>query len=149
MFGDNENFTNNTNNTWNNFASVLYLETPPGVGFSVNNDPNYIYNDTNTANDTLFALLDFFNNTGANYKTNPLYITGESYAGMYIPYLAKAILDFNAETSGAFTFNLDGIMVGNGVFLMNDTVLNNYTNFMYDSHYQFGPELGSLFINDC
>lgn len=60
LFGDNENFTNNTKYAWNNFASVLYLETPPGVGFSVNNDPNYVYNDVNTANDTLTALLEFF-----------------------------------------------------------------------------------------
>lgn len=43
----------------------------------------------------------------------------------------------------------DNFRIGNGVMLMSDTVLNNYTTFMYDSHYQFGPELGSLFINDC
>ena len=28
-------------------------------------------------------------------KKNEFYLTGESYAGVYIPFLAKAILDFN------------------------------------------------------
>lgn len=110
LFGDNENFINNTNYTWNNFASVLYLETPPGVGFSVNNDPNYVFNDTNTANDTLTAILNFFNDQpGAGYKSNPLYITGESYAGMYIPYLAQAMLNYNIQQQ-ATVLNLTGIM---------------------------------------
>jgi len=30
---------------------MLYFESPAGVGFSINNDPNYVFNDTNSAND--------------------------------------------------------------------------------------------------
>jgi len=42
--------------SWNNNANILFFESPPGVGFSINNDPNYIYNDTRTASDSLKSV---------------------------------------------------------------------------------------------
>jgi carboxypeptidase D len=42
-----------------------------------------------------------------------LYIAGESYAGQYIPYIAKAIIDRNKQGSGT-PWNLQGVMIGNG-----------------------------------
>ena len=32
---------------------MIYLEAPAGVGFSTNDDPSFLYNDNNTANDSL------------------------------------------------------------------------------------------------
>ena len=43
-----------------------------------------------------------------------LYIAGESYAGQHIPYIAQAILDRNAESLGAQSWNLQGLLIGNG-----------------------------------
>lgn len=43
------------------------------------------------------------------YKNRELYITGESYAGHYVPQLAKEILTYNAKTK--HPINLKGIMV--------------------------------------
>lgn len=45
---------------WTKLSNILYIDNPAGVGFSVNKDPNYVYNDYNTANDTLDALIYFF-----------------------------------------------------------------------------------------
>ena len=51
------------------------------------------------------------------YKGNELYISGESYAGVYVPYLAYQI-DLNnrkAEYAPSFeSINLKGYLVGNG-----------------------------------
>jgi carboxypeptidase C (cathepsin A) len=80
---------------WNLRANVLYLESPAGVGFSIGqNKSDLIANDTTTARDNLLAMRLFFLKF-PGMKKNDFYITGESYAGIYIPTLAKAILDFN------------------------------------------------------
>ena len=47
------------------------------------------------------------------YKANKLFITGESYGGIYVPTLAEAIV--NGELDGSYTgATLTGIAVGNG-----------------------------------
>jgi cathepsin A (carboxypeptidase C) len=48
------------------------------------------------------------------FKTVPFFITGESYAGKYIPIFAKTILDGNEErkADGLFTIPLEGSMIG-------------------------------------
>lgn len=45
-----------------------------------------------------------------------MYIAGESYAGVYVPYLVYQIDLYNNNTAaGDWQFNLKGMIVGNGV----------------------------------
>jgi carboxypeptidase C (cathepsin A) len=46
-------------------------------------------------------------------KNNELYISGESYAGVYVPTLAKAIHEYNGHASTFMKLPLKGIIVGN------------------------------------
>ena len=99
---------------WNAHASVLFIESPPGVGFSYI-DPSaaklpYVANDTTTAADSLGALQDFFA-TYAAFAALPLWLSGESYAGIYVPWLAQAIL---ASGDARLVGQLKGVLVGNG-----------------------------------
>lgn len=73
---------------WNKNANVLYLESPGTVGFSKANDFYAIQNDTTVAKNNLIALIQFFTKY-SRFKGNDFYIAGESYAGIYIPRLAK------------------------------------------------------------
>ena len=99
--------------SWHNVSNLLFLETPAGVGYSYNLDTKYIYNDTNTAQDNINALSDFFRNY-EEYRGNKFFIAGESYAGKYIPDLAVQI-DKQNLANGSKNINLKGILVGNGV----------------------------------
>ena len=73
-------------------ANVIYFESPPGVGYSQSDDNNY--NDNTTANANFMALIAWFASY-SEFKTNDFYIAGESYAGMYVPFLAYSIVEYN------------------------------------------------------
>ena len=72
---------------WNTNANVLFLETPPGVGFSYDLGAPlpYVANDTTTTADSLAALAAFFA-AFPGLATSKLWLSGESYAGIYIPW---------------------------------------------------------------
>ena len=51
------------------------------------------------------------------FASNELYLTGESYAGIYVPTLAEQIMfgqDRGETVPNGQPMNLQGIMVGNG-----------------------------------
>ena len=98
---------------WNKKANVLYLESPGGVGFSKSfRNNNFTYTDPTTTEDNYKALTDFFRKF-PNLKKNDFYISGESYAGIYVPYLANEILEKNKLPNTEVKINLKGILVGN------------------------------------
>ena len=97
--------------SWNKKANVLYIESPGGVGFS--KGERKVYDDGNTAEDNLQAVLAFFKKF-PEMRKNDFYITGESYSGIYVPYLAYEIIKYNKLPSSRETkINLKGTMVGN------------------------------------
>lgn len=77
--------------TWNAEANMLYIEQPAGVGFSYcEGEVNCTFDDHTSGEDNLKALLGWYAKF-PEYANNELYISGESYAGIYVPYLAHFI----------------------------------------------------------
>ena len=90
-------------------ANVLFVESPAGVGFSYSNKTSdYRVGDARTAADLRIFLIRFLQRYSGLAHAD-LYITGESYAGHYVPTLAAAILD----AYDALSANLKGIAIGN------------------------------------
>ncbi|XP_076823515.1 uncharacterized protein LOC143469643 [Clavelina lepadiformis] len=97
--------------SWNRIANVLFLEMPAGVGFS-KSDP-IEHNDDKTTNNSLTFLVEFFK-LYPHLKSLPFWITGESYAGHYIPILATKVLQHNDKLHfGEERINLQGLMLDN------------------------------------
>ena len=97
---------------WNLKVNMLYIEAPVGVGFSYSTTKDYVCDDDRTANENRAAVEDFFSKF-PEYKQNQLWITGESYGGIYVPTLAEAIV--HGQKDGTYTgAKLSGIAVGNG-----------------------------------
>ncbi|KAL5719574.1 Serine carboxypeptidase-like 45 [Ranunculus cassubicifolius] len=93
-------------------SNMLYLETPIGVGFSYSTDPSsMVIGDKITGIDNLMFLKNWFLKF-PQYKERDLFITGESYAGHYVPQLAELMMQFNKKHK---LFNLKGIVLGNPV----------------------------------
>ncbi|XP_057870491.2 serine carboxypeptidase-like 45 isoform X2 [Cryptomeria japonica] len=144
-FQPNENKLIRNGYSWNKEANVLYLESPAAVGFSYSSDPTYYVgvNDTLTANDNLRFLLGWFKKF-PEFKTRELYLTGESYAGHYIPQLADLIVRTNRKQK---VFNLKGVAIGN-------PLLDFYTDFnaraeYYWSHGLISDPTYKMMIKDC
>lgn len=97
--------------SWTKVANLLALEQPVGVGYSycANQLKGEVCKNTDkfTASASRAALVDFFTNKFPELQANDFFITGESYAGVYIPTITKEILDNAAEF-----INLKGIAVG-------------------------------------
>ena len=95
------------NYTWTKVSHVLYLESPAGVGYSFCGDTDTTdadvdvdvevdvldcphWNDSLVASDNYEIVVQFFK-AFPEYQTNPFYITGESYGGIYVPTLVMQI----------------------------------------------------------
>ena len=99
--------------SWGNKTNNIFMEAPAGVGFSYcDTAAGCKHTDTAQAVDNLAALKDFFGKFPELQK-NDFWITGESYAGIYIPTLAQQVIEDNAK-SPAVPIALKGILVGNG-----------------------------------
>jgi len=98
--------------SWTQVANVVFLEQPAGVGFSYSNDSiGYNTNDTQAALDN-FAFVEGFIQAYPQYKGRSTWLTGESYAGVYIPTLTSVIL----ENPNSLIYNqLSGFTAGNPV----------------------------------
>ena len=79
-----------------------------GVGFSYCDYDNCTASDTSTAIDNHGVLKAFFKGF-PEFAKNDFYITGESYAGIYIPMLVEQIMMDDQNE-----INLKGLAVGNG-----------------------------------
>lgn len=79
---------------WNIDANVLYIDSPPGTGFSTTQNENgYDSNEFAVAQDLYNALQGFYKYDNGRYQQLPaFYISGESYAGKHISKQNKALL---------------------------------------------------------
>ena len=97
------------NYAWNKLANVLYLESPAGVGFTINTDEKKEWNEQISSTEAVYAYGQFLNEFPA-YKDNDFYVSGFSYSGINVPYFVKAYTD-----QTAYKVNLKGVFIGNGV----------------------------------
>ncbi|KAI3446715.1 hypothetical protein Pfo_003380 [Paulownia fortunei] len=101
--------------SWNKAANILFLDSPVGVGFSYSNTSSDLLSngDKRTAADNLEFLLQWFERF-PQYRGRDFYLTGESYAGHYVPQLSQTIVGHNHK-NGEDIINLKGFMVGNAL----------------------------------
>ena len=129
--------------SWNNNANLLAIEQPAGVGFSKTSNPKYSWTDDDTADNLLYAVKDFLNEF--NLKGRDFYISGESYAGVYIPFLATHMLE---DTSTTDKVNLRGVLIGNGLTDFDTDVERSMVEFGF-YHGLISAETFDIFKRNC
>jgi carboxypeptidase C (cathepsin A) len=117
---------------WTKLANLLIINSPPPVGYSYCDPAGPAgkgnscgsWNDTRTAVHNYDFLLEFFK-AYPEFKSNELYLSGESYAGKYVPMLAREIYQHRDENQ----LNFKGFAVGDGVLGNGD--FGNGWNYYY------------------
>ncbi|KAF2466235.1 carboxypeptidase Y-like protein A [Lindgomyces ingoldianus] len=93
--------------SWNANASVIFLDQPVNVGYSYSGGS---VSNTVAAGKDVYALLTLFFKQFPEYAEQSFHISGESYAGHYIPVFASEILSHKKRN-----INLQSVLIGNGL----------------------------------
>ncbi|CAH8385957.1 unnamed protein product [Eruca vesicaria subsp. sativa] len=135
------------NFSWNIEANLLFLESPVGVGFSYTNTSSDFkeFGDERTAQENLIFLINWMSRF-PQYQYRDFYIAGESYAGHYVPQLAKKIYEYNKAFNKS-TINLKGFMVGNPDMDKNSDKLGTITYWW--SHAMISDTTYNLILRNC
>ncbi|KOB76530.1 Carboxypeptidase [Operophtera brumata] len=98
---------------WALNCHLVFIDSPVGTGFSfTHNDLGYCTDEKCIAIG-LYNTMQQFYTLFPNLRSNDFYITGESYAGKYIPSLAMEVHKRNANGQEK-RINLKGLAIGNG-----------------------------------
>ncbi|XP_059650037.1 uncharacterized protein LOC132295764 [Cornus florida] len=132
---------------WNNAANILFLESPAGVGFSYSNttSDSGTNGDKKTAVDSYTFLVNWLERF-PEYKTRDFFISGESYAGHFVPQLAQLILQNNKITKRT-VINLKGIAIGNAYIDYETSYTGMYDYFW--SHAIISDETHEGIVLNC
>jgi cathepsin A (carboxypeptidase C) len=83
---------------WNQKANVVYIESPAQVGFSYTDGKAPTWNDDLVAKLNAKAVREFFT-VWTEYAGRETYLSGESYAGIYVPTLFYEYSTIDADST--------------------------------------------------
>ncbi|KAJ3509235.1 hypothetical protein NMY22_g16359 [Coprinellus aureogranulatus] len=78
--------------SWDKIAGYFWIDQPVGVGYSTATSDGYVPDEDQVGKD----FMEFLRNLVKVFPglaSRPLHITGESYAGTYIPYILKSYFE--------------------------------------------------------
>ncbi len=89
--------------TWVNLTNMVWVEQPVGTGFSQGTAD--VTDEIGVASEFLGFWKNFVDTFGL--QNRKVFISGESYAGYYVPYIADAMLSSNDTTY----YDVDSILI--------------------------------------
>lgn len=97
---------------WNQVSNLLYVDQPIGTGFSRCSSIFHYDSTEDEIAANMFTFIQEFLVANPDFNGRDFYITGESYAGHYIPAIAYHFVE--EITPGSLGLNFKGIAIGNG-----------------------------------
>ncbi|ETS76439.1 hypothetical protein PFICI_11826 [Pestalotiopsis fici W106-1] len=120
---------------WTEAFNVVYVDQPVGVGLSYvdGNDEAFYPNRTEESTLHLLSFLNLFYEAFPKLQLQDLHISGESYAGRFIPLFGAEILKFNEWVpDDGHRIPLRSLMIGNGWTSPKDVLPAWYDVACYD-----------------
>lgn len=112
--------------SWTNAYNMIYIDNPVGSGFSFTDSPKGYINTQEEVADHLYAALTQFFQLFPELETNAFYITGESYAGRYIPAISYKI--HTLKKDNLTSINLKGLFM---ISASTEGLYNGWANFCH------------------
>ena len=103
------------NASWNNKYDVLYVDQPAGTGFSVAQTPDAYATNQEEVAEAFSAFLANFYSFYPDTRNRQLFLTGESYAGKYLPAIAARFVTHGIPVAG--------VAIGNGLTVPREMTL--------------------------
>ncbi|KAJ3488637.1 hypothetical protein NLI96_g2695 [Meripilus lineatus] len=128
--------------SWDRLADYFWLDQPVGTGFSTADLEGFVGDEEQMATD-FWNFVTNLVKVFPSLKNRPLHLTGESYAGTYIPYITKAYFNLqNPPTTIAKIAIGDGVL-GNQRLTQELSVLNVIET--YPQLISYDPEVFQYF----
>ncbi len=119
--------------SWNNLANMVYIDQPVGTGFSFTHN-NVFANNFRDISGQLWGFMQNFLRIHDRFIGRDIYLTGESFAGSYIPHFAQFCLKANNNLKdGELAIPIKGAAIGS-------PYTDPYTQFSV-AEYAFGVGL--------
>jgi cathepsin A (carboxypeptidase C) len=96
--------------SWNDVSNVIFVDNPVGTGFSESAGVDHLDKTEEEIAETMYRFIQGFLVANPEYVGRDFYVSGESYAGHYIPAIAYYLV--NNATDMQIKFK--GIAIGNG-----------------------------------
>ncbi|RXW22148.1 hypothetical protein EST38_g3708 [Candolleomyces aberdarensis] len=94
--------------SWDKLADYFWIDQPVGVGHATATSDGYVADEDQIGRDFMQFLSNLVK-VFPSLKTRPLHLTGESYAGTYIPYILKAYFQMSDPP-----VKIQNIVIGDG-----------------------------------
>lgn len=107
---------------WNKNVALIFVDQPAGVGFSYVDQGERVPSDSfASAQDMHIFFQIFISQVFPEFEKGDFYISGESYAGHYIPTLAAELVAQNQLYPHRVQVPLKSVLIGNGYVSPLDT----------------------------
>ncbi|XP_056695950.1 serine carboxypeptidase-like 18 isoform X6 [Spinacia oleracea] len=113
--------------SWTKVASIIFLDSPVGTGFSYATNPEGYYTDDITSSRHIYQFLRKWLMDHDGFKDHPLFISGDSYCGKIVPIVVQEISNGN-RAGFEPAMNLQGYVLGNPYTRKED---DNKSKFYY------------------
>ncbi|KAJ7519140.1 hypothetical protein O6H91_20G024700 [Diphasiastrum complanatum] len=123
---------------WDKVSNIIFLDQPVGTGFSYSTDFRDIRHEEGGVSEDVYDFLEAFFKAHPQYLKNAFFVTGESYAGHYVPAVTSRIHSNNKKSSG-ISINLKGFAIGNGL---------TQPDIQYEAYADYALEMGIIGEND-
>ncbi|KAJ3102809.1 Cell death protease [Phlyctochytrium planicorne] len=111
--------------SWHRHTTMVFLDQPVGTGYSLEGEENKVADLTmDKIVEGFVGALDGLMKVWPEFRKYDLYLSGESFAGVYVPHFASMLIK-RGDADVTKRYRLKGLAIGNGAL----DPLRQYTSY--------------------